>query len=185
MRSVLLYCYRKYFKPRLTEDCSFLLCLSATVFALQDPGVKPVPYPVAIAGSTVPTTSVTAFFQVFELKDTPELHHCCASVVNKLPHLADRLPAGPGEGMPGQGVPGQGVPGSSVERVGRVAHGLALRGTETFLPWMERLLHFLDSDDTGENMTFIIAFRLSFERCRLSTLQLVSAKQCCGTCGGA
>jgi hypothetical protein len=42
-----------------------------------------------------------------------------------------------------------------VERVGKVAHGLALRGTETFLPWMERLLHFLDSDDTGEN-TFLL-----------------------------
>jgi hypothetical protein len=92
------------------------------------------------------------------------LHHCCASVVNKLPHLADRLPAGPGQGVPGQYVDGlgQGVPGHSVELVGKVAHGLALRGTETFLPWMERLLHFLDSDDTGENMNFIIAYRLSF-----------------------
>ncbi len=122
-------------------------------------------YPaVAIAG--VPTTSVTVLFQVFELKDTPELHHCCASVVNKLPHLADRLPAGTGPGVPvqlldglGQGVPGQGVPGHPVERVGKVAHGLALRGMETFLPWMERLLHFLDSDDTGENMTFVVACR--------------------------
>ncbi len=129
------------------------------VVALQNPGVKPVL--VAIAGGTVPTTSATVLFQVFELKETPELHYCCASVVNKLPHLADRLSAGPGQGVPGQlldglgqgapgqGVPGQGVPGHPVERVGKVAHGLALRGTETFLPWMERLLHFLDSEDTG------------------------------------
>ncbi len=107
---------------------------------------------------------MTVLFQVFECKDTPELHHCCASVANKLPHLADRLPADPGHGVPGQGVPGQGVPGQGVpghpvERVGKVAHGLALRGTETFLPWMERLLHFLDSDDTGENMTFVVACR--------------------------
>jgi hypothetical protein len=92
-------------------------------------------------------------------------------VVNKLPHLADRLPAGPGQGIdglgqgvpgqgvPGQGVPGQGVPGHSVERVGKVAHGLAMRGTEAFLPWMERLLHFLDSEDTGENVTSNVACR--------------------------
>jgi len=117
----------------------------------------------------VPSISATVLVQVFELKDTPELHHCCASVVNKLPHLADRLPAGPGQGVPGQlldgpgqGVPGQGVQGQSVERVGKVAHGLALRGTETFLPWMERLLHFLDSDDTGENMTLLLLFACRF-----------------------
>jgi hypothetical protein len=89
-------------------------------------------------------------------------------VVNKLPHLADRLSAGPGQGVPGQGVPGQGVPGHSVERVGKVAHGLALRGTETFLAWMERLLHFLDSDDTGENMFFVAPFE------RLNAVPLVS-----------
>jgi hypothetical protein len=150
---------QKNFKPRLTEDFCFLLYLSATVVDLQDPA-----YVRRVPGSNcgvVPTTSVTAFFQVFESKDTPELHHCCASVVNKLPHLADRLPAGPGQGVPVQYLDGlgQGVPGHSVERVGKVAHGLALRGTETFLPWMERLLHFLDSDDTGENMFFVVTCR--------------------------
>ena len=93
--------------------------------------------------------------QVFELEESQELNHCCASLVNKLPHLADRLQGVPGqqEGGPGQqeGGPGQpeGGPSHSVERVGMVAHGLALRGTEAFLPWMARLLHFLDTEETG------------------------------------
>ena len=87
-----------------------------------------------------------------ELEESPELNHCCASLVNKMPHLADLLPGG-------VQCRQEDGPGHSVERVGMVAHGLALRGTEAFLPWMEKLLNFLDTEESGRHFeTFISHF---------------------------
>ena len=81
--------------------------------------------------------------------ESKQMQHCWASLVNKMPGLAERIAGGPGrpDGVAG---PGEGEQVQAVELVGQVAHGLALRGTESFLPWMERLLHFLDTDETGE-----------------------------------
>ncbi len=91
--------------------------------------------------------------QVLRLDESREMHHCWASLVNKLPNLADQLERGGSiqlVGEPGQSVDLVGGPGQqSVQLVGGVAHGLALRGTEAFLPWMEKVLHFLNSEETG------------------------------------